>query len=107
PQAPRYEGTASESDPNAVMLGKLVRRQRPAVPCDVGRRRDGDDRNFVADAYGDHVAFQSLGVPDAGIEAAGYDVCKGAVGRDLHADFRVRDEEAADVGYQTQIGDRR
>src|SRR5258708_37229999 len=89
------------------MPGKLVRRLRSAVPGDVGRRRDRDDRNFVADAYGDHVAFQPLGVADAGIEAAGYDVGKGAVGGDLYADLRVRDEKAADVGYQTQISDRR
>src|SRR5882757_6269001 len=89
------------------MPGKLVRCLRSAVPGDVGWRRDRDDRNFVGDAYGDHVAFQPLGVANAGIEAAGYDVGKGAVGGDLHADLRVGDEKAADVGYQTEIGDRR
>ena len=89
------------------MLDEIARCLRRATARDVGRRRDRDDRNLVADANGDHVAFQPLGVPNAGIEPPGYDVGQGAVGGDLHSDLGIRDEKAADIGDQPQIGNGR
>jgi hypothetical protein len=66
-----------------------MRRARPLLPREVGRRTDERHPEIRPDANSDHVLVHLLAKAHAGIVALGHDVGQAVVIGDLDSDIRI------------------
>ena len=100
PKTPRQVGAARKSDTDAIVRDKVLRRFGFAALREICRRTGDDNRQFVGNAYRNHVAFNLLAEPNAGIETLGDDVGQRLVEGQVQRNFRVLREKSQNSGAQ-------